>query len=110
MLQDLKRKLRGGWRAVALVTGQPVRTLCHWVTVSSKPSRAAARHIWLVWSLLCRPGEVTTVFHLSTCGRFTKRADPRTAGDRFKNRSRKDADMTTPPATCAECGQELPEG
>lgn len=83
MISDLRAKFKGDWREVVQVTGTPRRTLYAWVSGETVPTPAACRCIWLVWCMVCRPGAVTSTFHLATSGRFTDRGrgDPSTAGN-----------------------------
>jgi hypothetical protein len=80
MMIDLCR-VCGDWAQVEITTGIPQIVACEWIWGRNRPSFAAAKAIFLYWAILCRPGEIDTVFNLSTCGRFTKRGDPATAGD-----------------------------
>src|SRR5690348_15697606 len=36
--------------------------------------------LWQVWSRVCRPGQVTTIFDMTTFGRFTRSGGPENAG------------------------------
>lgn len=83
MLVDLKRTL-GDWNQIELVTGIPLKSACEWIWGRKRPSASSTKVIFLFWSLICRPGELETLFDLSTCGRFTKRGDPATAGGKLK--------------------------
>lgn len=85
MLRDLNRRL-GGWDEVALAIGVPHSTLCRWMWSNVKKLPAGSeRVIWLTWQAICRPGQVNTVWHLTTCGRFTKSAGPQHAGRNLPN-------------------------
>lgn len=88
MLADLRRVF-GKVGRVSRVLGLPARHLFEMSSNAGRPSRASARLIWIVWSLVCRPGELTTVFDLETCGRFTRRGNPATAGKRLKKNLRR---------------------
>ena len=42
--------------------------------------RPTAKLVWLVWMLVLRPGKLSDVFMLATCGRFSRDCSPETAG------------------------------
>lgn len=83
MLNDLRDKL-GQWSEVSVITGMGTSSLQAWLDGRRNPSKPAARCIWLYWVTICRPGAIETTWDLSTCGRFTKRGNPATAGQRSK--------------------------
>ena len=82
MVSDVLAVLDGDWKQVCQATGIPRRTLYSWRDGRKHPTPAAARAVWLIWCMICRPGSLQTVFDLSTSGRFTDRdrANPATAG------------------------------
>lgn len=69
MLADLLAVF-GGRRAVSPILGVPALTLEHWRMRKRKPSAGARRLVWLVWSLVCKPQNLATVFDLITWGRY----------------------------------------
>ena len=88
MISDIFRRL-GSWEMVEVVTGIPQASLCAWLWGRKDPASAPAKAIFLLWSSICRPGELQTTFDLSTCGRFTKRGNPATAGGKLKKNLRR---------------------
>lgn len=85
MLADLRRVL-GKYRKVKAVTGASDSSLRKWSSGEVHPGIPSSRLVWLTWCMICRPDEIQTVRDLVTCGRFTKRGDPATAGNRIKGR------------------------
>lgn len=55
-----------------------------WFNGKRSPSAASAKAVFIFWAMICRPGEIETVFDLATCGRFTRRGNPATAGGKLK--------------------------
>jgi hypothetical protein len=43
-------------------------------------TRQLKAHVWLIWALVLRPGVITDIFAVQTCGRFTRNAGPQHAG------------------------------
>lgn len=89
MLSDLRKAVGGfGNSRVLSLFGVCFDTGRRWWTSSEgerrEPETATRRLIWLLWALVCRPGEVKTVWHLMTCGRTTEGANPATAGRRVR--------------------------
>jgi hypothetical protein len=83
MLQDLKR-VCVTWKRVSHYLGISPDNVIPWAVGRHVPSQGAARAVWLTWVLICRPGSILTTGDLCTTGRFTKRGNPATAGDRLK--------------------------
>jgi hypothetical protein len=70
-LADLLQ-LFGGRRAVSPILGVPALTLEHWRMGKRKPSAAARKLVWLVWTLVFKPYSITTAFDLITWGRYAR--------------------------------------
>lgn len=83
-LNDLRRLL--GWRRqwlLCALLGVPWDTVRTWYVngVGRRNGTPTSRRmIWLTWALLCRPGQISTVWHMMTCGRMTDSASPARAG------------------------------
>lgn len=106
MLWELRSAVGGVglWRLFALL-GVPACVGRCWLEArrSEEHKRQAVqstrRLIWLLWALICRPGSISTVWHITTCGRTTKDGNPATAGKRWRRRddgSAADASMRDP--------------
>ncbi len=63
----------------ALVTGFPLYHLNR-IASNGKCTMQTKAHVWLVWSLLLRPGVVKDCLGLLTYGRFTRNSGPQHAG------------------------------
>lgn len=85
---DLHDKL-GSWKTFEAITGIPRRTVGAWLSGYRAPTAAACKAVFLLWCMFCRPGELQTAFDVATCGRFTKRGNPATAGGKLKKNLRK---------------------
>jgi hypothetical protein len=59
-----------GERPAAALLGVSVLTLRCWLSGKNGGPASAVRAVWLVHSLLLRPGEVSSAFDLVTWGRF----------------------------------------
>jgi len=80
MLEELRSAL-GNWDNVADALGTHHGTICTWMFASNRGiTNTSAQLVWLTWALICRPGQVNTVFDLATCGRYTESAGPHHAG------------------------------
>lgn len=53
-----------------------------WKAAGKPPGPRIRGCLWLVWSAVCRPGQVRTVFDIETWGRFTDSGGPQHAGKR----------------------------
>jgi hypothetical protein len=78
MLRELADKF--GWGTTCILLGVTGGTMASWAWTKVEISNAARAHIWLVWSLLLRPGQIQTAFDIATCGRFTESGGPQHAG------------------------------
>lgn len=68
MLADLQRIL--GREDACLLLGLPIQSWRNWMLRRESPSAPARKLIWIVWSLVCRPDLVTSLFDVATWGRF----------------------------------------
>lgn len=84
MLGDLRSALGNGG-TVAAALGVSAVQFNEWVRNNRRPSKGTRRAIWLLWALICRPGEVRTVFDIVTSGRYTRRGGPQHAGKTDRN-------------------------
>lgn len=89
MVIDIKR-VCVTWLRTAHYLGINGDTLRSWVSGRVTPTDGGARAVWLTWILICRPGAIQTTGDLCTSGRFTKRGNPATAGDRLKMPSKEE--------------------
>lgn len=84
MLADL-RGVVGTYGEVASMLGVAPSVVTEWTRGKRPPTNAGRRAIWLLWAMICRPGQVRTVFDIITSGRYTVKGGPQHAGRADKN-------------------------
>jgi hypothetical protein len=70
MLADLANMF--GKRDVATLLGISILTLQGWYAHRNRPTAAARKLIWLLWSMVFHPGKVKTLLDVCTWGRFCR--------------------------------------
>lgn len=82
MFRDLVKAF--GYDAALALLALPDNHCNAWLTGSvSRMSWPARRTVWLVWSMVFRPVNLSTLFHVATWGKFTLPV-PRAGGDRLR--------------------------
>lgn len=79
MLMDL-RDVVGTYGEVASLLGVSPSVVTEWTRGHCIPNKASRRAIWLLWAMICRPGQIRTVFDIITSGRYTVKGGPQHAG------------------------------
>lgn len=79
MLMDL-RDVVGTYGEVAALLGVAPSVVTEWTRGHNTPTNASRRAIWLLWAMICRPGQIRTVFDIITSGRYTVKGGPQHAG------------------------------